>query len=498
MSMVAHGYGIAAIGMPNLIFSNVVWGYLVRAIPQMNGILGYSIATTAVLVVIAVVMLHGLRKLGMGWVVSFAVMILLLVRPVLFPQFTINAGLLTVGALICWNIYGREKNRQALLIGCLLAFCGYLVRSHEFLLVLLIALPLLPWRALARDPLAQAAAVALLIAISVAAFVDHRAYQDEVWKTFNELNPARAPITDFGAGGELKKKPELLARHGYTANDIDLIQSWFFVDANIANPAELKTMLAELGPTALQSNAVANGWAGLKAFAQPVLLPTFIAALFLACALPSRTLLATWALCIVAIFALGLLGRPGVLRVYIPVVSLLLIAPFIASGAGCSGVWKILLGRLSEIVIVLAAVFNTMTVFSESRFAQSVSNQIMQNMKGFSDHAVVIWGSVFPFESLYPVFMKNNSIMTYSLYGLGVFTHAPFSLAKFEEIAGRGLISQLVSKSGVPIIATEQNFALLNIYCKERLDGVLNELLLQQYGQLRVSWRQCAPNVRTR
>ena len=30
MSMVAHGYGIAAVGMPNLIFSNVVWGYLVQ------------------------------------------------------------------------------------------------------------------------------------------------------------------------------------------------------------------------------------------------------------------------------------------------------------------------------------------------------------------------------------------------------------------------------------------------------------------------------------
>lgn len=37
MSMVAHGYGIAAVDMPNLVFSNVIWGYLVRVIPQING-----------------------------------------------------------------------------------------------------------------------------------------------------------------------------------------------------------------------------------------------------------------------------------------------------------------------------------------------------------------------------------------------------------------------------------------------------------------------------
>ena len=38
MSMVAHGYGIASIGSPNIVFSNVVWGYLVRLLPEINGI----------------------------------------------------------------------------------------------------------------------------------------------------------------------------------------------------------------------------------------------------------------------------------------------------------------------------------------------------------------------------------------------------------------------------------------------------------------------------
>ena len=114
MSMAAHGYGIAATGSPNLIFSNVIWGYLVRSIPQINGVLGYSIATMLVLVIFGMVMLYALRRLGFGWLVSLAVLALVLVRPILFPQFTINAGLLTVGAIVCWHLYGNQGSKRAL------------------------------------------------------------------------------------------------------------------------------------------------------------------------------------------------------------------------------------------------------------------------------------------------------------------------------------------------------------------------------------------------
>ncbi len=74
--MVAHGYGIAAVGMPNLLFSNLIWGYLVRAIPEINGMLGYSIATISVLVIFGAVILHAFRRLGFGWLVMLSVLIL--------------------------------------------------------------------------------------------------------------------------------------------------------------------------------------------------------------------------------------------------------------------------------------------------------------------------------------------------------------------------------------------------------------------------------------
>lgn len=489
--MVAHGYGIAAVGMPNLIFSNVIWGYLVRAIPQINGILSYSIVTIGVLVVIGTVVLHALRKLGLGWFVSLAVLMLVLVRPVLFPQFTINAGLLTVAAIICWHLYGQQVSRQALFAGCILAFCGYLVRSQEFLLVLLIALPLLPWAKLAKEHIAQVCALTLLLAIAGAAFIDYQAYQGDDWQTFNALNPARAPLTDFGAGVQLKEHPEILAKYDYTENDVDLISNWFFVDSSIANPVTLKAMLAELGPLPAQSNALNNGWIGIKTFVHPVLLPGFLAALFLLLLIPNRKTFVAWALCLAAIFALGILGRPGIIRVYIPVLSLLLIAPLLAQGF----LRQRLPMCLVQGAIVVAVFFNTTAVFSESRAAQLASEQIREELRDFPDEPVVVWGATFPFEAVYPVLRKFDSTPTYRLYSLAAFTHAPFSVAYAEQAAGRGMIDRLTSQSGIPIVANEQRFDLLTIYCKERLGGVLQELAIQKYGQVDVSRRRCETKV---
>ena len=100
MSMVAHGYGLAATSSPNLVFSNVIWGYLVQSCPQMNGLLGYSAATLVTLVICGMTILIGLRKVGLDWITGSATARCLLARPILFPQFTINAGLLTVGAFV--------------------------------------------------------------------------------------------------------------------------------------------------------------------------------------------------------------------------------------------------------------------------------------------------------------------------------------------------------------------------------------------------------------
>lgn len=486
MSMIAHGYGVAAIGMPNLIFSNVLWGYLVRAIPEVNGILGYSIATLGVLITLGAVLFFGLYRLGAGYVASLSMLILILGRPVLFPQFTMNAGLLLVGAVVCWHLFARWNNWGALLLGCLLAFSSYLVRSQEFLLVFAVALPLLPWRAQLWRRSSQVAFLSLISAMVVSTAIDHQAYQGAEWKAFNELNPVRAYFTDFGVGEYLKQRPDILARYGYSTNDVDLIGGWFFVDPKIANPTNLRAMLSELGSLPSQENSLANAWFGVKTLWHPNLVILLLAALLLAVLRPSWQVAASWLIMIVAVFALGLLGRPGVLRVYVPLISLLVVAPFFATGE--ASVWR---NRLGVCALLVAAIFNASHIFSESTAAEINAEQVRLELAAFPVDPVVIWGAAFPFEAIYPVLGESPSVMPYQFYGLGVSTLAPFSVAFAEQVNGRSMMDLLVRVKGIPIIATEEQFRYLNAYCVEHLHGQLKELSRKRYGAIVVSQRRC-------
>jgi hypothetical protein len=484
MSMVAHGYGISAVGSPNLIFSNVLWGHLVRLTPEINGILGYSIATLGVLVLVGSILTYCLLRLNLGLVGAVSALILIMARPVLFPQFTVNAGLLMVAAVVCWRLFAQDKSKGTLVLGCLLAFFSYLVRSQEFFLVLFVALPLLPWTTLRSDPAAKIAGAALIGLIGISAIIDHQVYQGPEWKTFNELNPARAPFTDFGAGLYLKQRPDIRDSHGYSHNDIDLISKWFFVDSNIADPGKLNAMLKELGPLPAQGNSLANGWIGIKNLVHPKLLSIVAAAVVLAIIGLNLRVAMAWCLCIAALFGVGILGRPGVLRIYVPLICLLLVAPFLMRERWTT--WRKMLGVA---VIMVAMVLNSEAVFLESKSYQRASEETREGLSGFPVHPVVAWGEGFPYEAAYPLLKPLDR--EYRLYGLGVFTLAPFSLAYYETQAARSMTDLLKSEAGIPVIADEQRFRYLDTYCRERLHGVLEDLSTQSFGRVQVSWRRC-------
>lgn len=488
MSMVAHGYGIAASGTPKLIISSVVWGYLVRLIPSIDGIYGYATATMGTLVAVGTAILYGACRIGVGGLTAVALVILVLMRAILFPQFTVNAGLLMVGAVVCAHLYARDADLRALAAGCFLAFCSFLVRELEFLLILAVALPLLPWRTLVGRRAAQLGAAAIVLALAAAAFIDHQAYQGPEWRSFNELNPARAPFTDFGAGERLKQRPDILERHGYSANDVDLVRQWFFVDPRIANPRVLTEMSAELGAIHTGTAGYAQAWLGVQTLWHPRLLPLVFAALALALLRPSWRLAASWTITIAAVVMLGILGRPGILRVYVPVACLLLLAPFLS---GTFSGWR---RRIATAVVVAAAAINTHAVAVESREAQASDEAIHRDMAAFPADPVVVWGSAFPFEAVYPVIGAPRLPESQKLLGLGVFTLAPFSAVLEEDEAGRGMIARLLEENGVPIVSNDERLGYLEIYCREHHNGQLEELSALRGERIVVRWLRCKVN----
>lgn len=485
MSMVAHGYGIAAKGSPNLIFSNVLWGHLVRSIPSIGGVPGYSLATLGVLIVVGGATLFALARAGAGLVTASGVLLLLLVRPVLFPQFTLNAGLLMVAAIATWKLAARGGSIPVFAAGCALALGSYLVRDQEGILVLVVASPMLPWKFLAANRSAKVCVALLAMAIGSAAWADHRAYQGHDWQAFESLNAARAPYTDFGAVPLLKRRPDILRLHGYSSNDLDLVGRWFFVDPQIADPKKLNAMIDDLGPLPSAHHALGDAWLGIRALWNPRLLVTLLVALlFFACS-PSWPVAASWLLCVAAVAMIGAMGRPAVLRVYEPLVGLLLIAPLVQ---GRIDGWQ---RRLAAGAVFAAASFTAYAVCTASQYHQGAALRVRQELTGFPHEPVVIWGGVFPFEEVYPVLGASAEAMSYRLYGLGAFTLAPFSVPYAEREVGDGMVELLQSKTGVPVIANHDRVEYLKVYCSERLHGHLVSISTQYFGRVRLDRFRC-------
>ncbi|WOB48003.1 hypothetical protein NYR97_11955 [Xanthomonas hydrangeae] len=501
MSMLAHGYGIAASGSPNIVFSNVIWGYLVRALPSVAGVDGYSIATLGVLVLVGAVILHGLTRLGSHWLTATAAVMLLLVRPVLFPQFTVNAGLLAVAGLVCLAVHARQRSPLALWCGVVLLFFSYLIRSQELMLVLAVASPLLGWLipqssrlrprslrwsgGLTRIDAHWVALGTLALLMLIAGWLDWHAYQAADWQAFRELNLSRAPYTDFGAAQSLLQRPELLARYGYSSNDLTLISRWFFVDPALANPDALTAMLADAGFVLVRESGLQSGWKGVQTLLHPVLLPLLIPAVALALLRPNMRVGLAWLVSIGAMFALGFVGRPGVIRVYVPVLSLLLIAPLLAQSTS---------RRSSHIITALlltAAGFAAVNAVTASQATRVQDMLMRQNLRALPHGSVASWGSTFPLEAAYPVLGRTAGNHHYRLYSLGAFTLVPNSVAASQTRAGRGLVARFKQPDGLTLFGNDQLFDLLDVYCRERLHGTPMILQNWQSANLHVTRRRC-------
>ena len=489
MSMIAHGYGLAAYGSPQLIFSNVLWGYLVRAIPPINGVLGYSLATMAVLLAFGWATLYFLIRLGAGYLLGLLAVALLIALPTLMPQFTVNAGLLTVAAVIGWQAHARLGGIVSLVIACLLAFFGYLIRGQECLLVLGVALPFLPWRELWERRQMQIAFLLLGVAIASAAVFDRWSYSGPEWQHFLELNPARGSLGDFlnfGAGEHLKQRPEIMARHGYSQNDIDLVVNFFSVDPQLADPQSLNAMLAELGPIPMQEGSVRSGFVAIKALFSPMLLPILVSALLLLVLLPRWPVALAWILCMAALFAMGVMGRPGILRVYVPLMSLLLLAPLVL-GQVKQGVRQ----RMVTLTLVAACVGSAYLFIPAALVSKHWTQQVQSDIHGLPAGPVVSWAQSFPYELAFPVLANDLDSRNIRFYGLDSFTQAPFSVANAEQTAGRGMLERLRTAAGIPIVATPKRLETLRIYCREHLNGQLQLITAYQTRSFTVQQVRC-------
>ena len=112
--------------------------------------------------------------------------------------------------------------------------------------------------------------------------------------------------------------------------------------------------------------------------------------------------------------------------------------------------------------------------------------------KFVSRESTVVWGASLPFQYVFPVFTREADLRDTRIYGLGVFTLAPFSVPTADERAGKGLLARLQSEAGIELIAVEQDQSLLNIYCIEHYGTPLRLTVAKKTEMWTVMNANCA------
>ncbi|MDR3205162.1 MAG: hypothetical protein LBV23_10580 [Deltaproteobacteria bacterium] len=486
MSMLAHGYGIAAKGTPNIVYSNIIWGYFIRLLPSINTIFGYTIATIFTLYIFILLIFIILSKLHIKIYESLIIILLGLSYPIIFPQYTINAGIFAVIALFFLYFYLIEERLCYLFLFVLLAYFSFLIRYYECFFILILCLPVLTLKKILNDLYLLISIIFLIILFILSSYFNNLAYNKPEWEQFNSWNLVRIKITDYNKDILLKKNTKLLKEYGYSLNDISLIKNWFFVDSKITNTYKINKMISEISTINNLKISFFTGKESLRIIFNRHVKYQFLAAFLIFLLHFNFKILKIWLFFILICFFIGFLGRPYVLRIYIPVVFLLLILPYLFK----IKVNIVILFLIKSIILVLL-INHLGIVLSASLNNRIIINKVNSDLRIFPKTTVVTWGAAFPFEMIYPLIKPSKEALKYRLYGLGVFTFNPNTVSYEEQKAGTGLVNRLLTEKGVLMVANSSHYAILKTYCLERFNGILEELDSKKIGFETLSRQRC-------
>jgi len=489
MAMIVNGKGLVAEASSQLIFSNLFWGQIIRLSTLVFGYFGYSIGIFGSVVVSGTVIYYTLRKSGCLHSLCIAVITLISLRPLLLPQFTLSAGLSMIAALCLLQLFARTQKPFFLLVSCVLAYISYVIRSQEAALVVIVALPTFATRSLFKQRKVRAAALCIAIAMIGSSIVDYLSYQSSDWKAFNEINLARAPYTDFGAGALLEKRPDIYEAQGLSSNDATLVTGWgLYAVPSLATPAVLEAMLAGLGFQIVGHSVIQNLSLALAALASPYLKFLFISAIVaLMFCQRRRPVLISWFLFICVVFLLGILGRPAIFRVYYPLLGWLLVAPML------SNVGEIR-QRVASLIFTAALIGNAISVYTQLNATPPFDGTELTGLKSLDREPLYVWGGLFPFETAFSPTHDPTSIINLRIYGFGVFTPAPFSVASHESAKGKPFERQILLPQGLFIMASDQDLSTLAIYCKEHHEGELHIDRVGAINEYPIQKVRCTPS----
>jgi len=466
MAMISGGYGITAAPSSGLVFSNVVWGWLLANLPSVAGIEPYTLLTYASLLASVATLLLAVRKTGAPLLFSHAVVIAMFVPVLATPQFTFTAGYLTVAglvALVAWR--GSQTRTYLWFAGALLLAAG-LMRSLEFLLVLAVSAPFLVarWRDMDRLSLCVMA-TALAILLGAAHLLDVHYYSSADWSAFQGMNRIRTAFTDYRLLSYFLVYPDAVRNGPLGFYDLAMISNWFYADPKIFTPANFTPLLHSVSwgqRIALNLNGHRQ-WLTLFASVQFLACGAVLLASLLLLRRQIRPALFSIALLLASILLLQMLGRSGMTRVYIPAVASIALLYLMMQRV--EERWSLRI--IGALALALVTAFALRDVYPRVQRVEIQTAALDKQLCSLPrDPLWVVWGSSsFPYQMLYRPGWQPKPSCAPELYFLGSMQLAPFELDTVKRHTGApDLVSALLRGREIYLFTDIRRLRLLQGY----------------------------------
>lgn len=333
-AMLGDGYGMVARPAGELPFMHPLIGQAVGGIRALTGHFAYAIFLYLCLWAGAAAIAYRFLA-ARGWPAAIACVAAAVAPFVLLPQYTAVAGFLVASAAVLWTAGpARPPAAPVWIYGLALILLAALLRVEMAVLAALCLAPVAIDDAASRGWLTRARAfqVALgTVAVLAGVYLTRELLGDPRMVELYGGYPSRVTLLDYGYGPALATLGAALPQ-GFTENDLDLLNHWFFAYPPIVEASTLNALIERVPFSAI----VRMRLSGARSFVLDLPGTLFfwytLAAIALAWVSRRRTGLAVGvALSVCAAAAFALLGKPFPERVAIGIaVGLFLLAALTA------------------------------------------------------------------------------------------------------------------------------------------------------------------------
>lgn len=488
-SMRVHGYGYFVTGSPYTLYSNWLWGWFISFLPQIGGLYAYYWVTIVILCLSLWAFAYYLWQILPAHIAIITTGIAVTYSMVA-PQFTINAGLMTIAMILAIQHFQRTRQHRHLGIALGFALIALLIRERQFMLNLIAAwaflvinkhISLRSFSTMSRRTLLMAATGMALIC-SIVGFNVLTQTSNPTYVRINALRSAYDPIEDYNALEFLKTRRDIVDQSGFSINDLRMIGRYFWHTDELTDLKKLEALNQHIRTQQLTKIRWDWGIDAVQTLQQPIFLALLIPVFGIILTQRNPILLLSTVTVFAMVWGFGIIGRGAMFRVTFPlIISLFILALTVSTSRKRVAPW---MKYITTATYLVALIMHCQITWRQHTVQATLVEKIQRYTSEIDLRDMYVTGFAFPATFLYPLnkpFVPDSS-MPITIFNLSIIEPGNVYMETQRDFDG-----ELTSPNGIHLMATANEYTLIQEYCWAKYQGILqtSDIHVNEYFTVR-------------